>query len=168
MVKNQKSPQIAIYLVNLNWPKFWLGNRKEACDTIFPLRIWCLTTFGEEVWRNSAIGRFWRFFVAILAIFYPSPGYFFGWLGNFDSAYTEVLIGINSFADTTPGVVKLFRVSVLPICKDQDESWQGWLGHWKFSWLWGPSNGGQLNQYYHKKEGMSGYVPQKTCRTWWK
>ena len=101
-----------IFLMLMKWRYFGLVSSNEACDTNFPHRIWCLTTFGEEVWQNSAIGRFWRFFVAILAIFYPSPGYFFGWLGNFDSAYTEVLIGINSFADTTPGVVKLFRVSV--------------------------------------------------------
>ena len=59
------------FLPFLNWAYFGLRGSNEACNTIFPLRKWCLTTFGEEVWRNSAKWRFWRFFGATLATFCP-------------------------------------------------------------------------------------------------
>ena len=52
---------------------FGLGDLNEACDTIFPLRIWSSTTFKTEVWPKSTIfqrvhfsflafsDHFWRF-----------------------------------------------------------------------------------------------------------
>ena len=38
-------------------------------------------------------------------------------MGNFDSPYTEILIGINGFADTTPGAVEQLRQPVLGLSK---------------------------------------------------
>ena len=43
---------------------FGLHHSNQACDTIFPHRIWCFTSFVFSVWRNSAIWLFWLFLVA--------------------------------------------------------------------------------------------------------
>ena len=74
MAENGQKCQIFLILRSSH---FWTREPFFECDTNFPLRIWCPKRLAKKFFRISANWRFWRFLVAILALFLLPARYFF-------------------------------------------------------------------------------------------